>query len=117
MTELTVCVLDRRRHEELTRRVRGTGARIRFLRDGEVVGAIMAVRPGTDVDVLVGIGGPDGMIAACAPKCLEGTLFGRLWSRTDEKRRAALDAGYDLDWVLTINDLVRGHSVFFAATG
>ena len=119
VADLTVCVLDRPRHEEeLIGRVRATGARIKFLLDGDVAGAIMTAREGTGVDVLVGIGGtPEGVITACALKCLDGALFGRLWPRDDQERRAALDAGYDLDRVLTVNDLVRGDNVFFAATG
>jgi fructose-1,6-bisphosphatase II len=117
--ELTVCILDRPRHqEELVGRVRATGARIKFLLDGDVAGAIMAARDGTGVDVLVGIGGtPEGVITACAMKCLNGALFGRLWPRDDRERRAALDAGYDLDKVLTVDDLVASGNVFFAATG
>src|SRR5215211_3221446 len=119
VTELTVCILDRPRHEEeLVGRVRATGARIKFLLDGDVAGAIMAAREDTGVDVAVGIGGtPEGVITACALKCLGGAMFGRLWPRNDEERRAALDAGYDLDKVLAIDDLVRGDNVFFAATG
>jgi fructose-1,6-bisphosphatase II len=119
VTELTVCVLDRPRHEEeLIGRVRATGARIKFLLDGDVAGAIMAAREGTGVDALVGIGGtPEGVIAACALKCLDAVMFGRLWPRDDGERRAALEQGYDLDRVLTIDDLVAGENVFFAATG
>ncbi|HEX8135798.1 MAG TPA: class II fructose-bisphosphatase [Actinomycetes bacterium] len=119
VTELTVCILDRPRHEgELVGRVRRVGARIKYLLDGDVAGSIMAAREGTGVDVLVGIGGtPEGVIAACALKCLQGALFGRLWPRNDQERRAALDAGYDLDRVLSIDDLVSGDNVFFAATG
>jgi fructose-1,6-bisphosphatase II len=119
VTELTVCILDRPRHEEdLVGRVRRAGARIKFLLDGDVAGAIMAAREGTGVDLLVGIGGtPEGVITACALKCLDGVLFGRLWPRDDAERRRALDAGYDLDKVLTVDDLVAGEDVFFAATG
>jgi fructose-1,6-bisphosphatase II len=119
VTELTVCILDRPRHEEeLVGRVRRVGARIKFLLDGDVAGAIMAAREGTGVDVAVGIGGtPEGVITACALKCLDGVMFGRLWPRDDQERRAALDQGYDLDKVLTIDDLVAGDNVFFAATG
>jgi fructose-1,6-bisphosphatase II len=116
--DLTVCILDRPRHEDKIRAVREAGARIKLIPDGDVAGAIMAARAGTGVDMLVGIGGtPEAVIAACALKCLDATMFGRLWPRNDEERTAALDAGYDLDHVLTIDDLVRGENVFFAATG
>jgi fructose-1,6-bisphosphatase II len=116
--DLTVCILDRPRHEDKIRAVREAGARIKLIPDGDVAGAIMAARAGTGVDMLVGIGGtPEAVIAACALKCLDATMFGRLWPRDDEERTAALDAGYDLDHVLTIDDLVRGENVFFAATG
>src|SRR6266542_2254600 len=116
--DLTVCILDRPRHEDLVRQIREAGARIKFITDGDVAGAIMAAREGTGVDLLVGIGGtPEGVIAACALKCLDGVLFGRLWPRDDDERRRALDAGYDLEQVLTIDDLAAGDNVFFAATG
>jgi len=116
--ELTVCVLDRPRHETLTERVRAVGSRIKFLLDGDVAGAIMAAEPDTGVDVLVGVGGtPEGVLAACALKCLGGAFFGRLHPRNDDERRRARDAGYDLDRVLTTDDMVRGDNVFVAATG
>jgi len=118
VSELTVAVLDRPRHEDLVTEIRRAGARIRFLLDGDVAGAIMAVTPGTGVDMLVGIGGtPEGVLAACALKCLGGELIGRLVARDAEEKRAILDAGFDLDRVLTTADLVAGDNVFFAATG
>jgi fructose-1,6-bisphosphatase II len=118
VADLTVCILDRPRHEELIAQIRQAGARVKLITDGDVAGAIMAAREGTGVDMLVGIGGtPEAVIAACALKCLDGAMFGRLWPRNDDERRAALDAGYDLDKVLDIDDLVRGDNVFFAATG
>ena len=118
VADLTVCILDRSRHEELVGQIRAAGARVKFITDGDVAGAIMAAREGTGVDLLVGIGGtPEAVIAACALKCLDAAMFGRLWPRDDDERRAALDRGYDLDQVLTIDDLVRGQNVFFAATG
>jgi fructose-1,6-bisphosphatase II len=118
VADLTVCILDRPRHEDMIKQIRQAGARVKLITDGDVAGAIMAAREGTGVDMLVGIGGtPEGVITACALKCLGGALFGRLWPRDDEERRAALDAGYDLDKVLDIDDLVRGDNVFFAATG
>jgi fructose-1,6-bisphosphatase II len=118
VADLTVCILDRSRHEELVRQIRQAGARVKFITDGDVAGAIMAAREGTGVDLLVGIGGtPEAVIAACALKCLDAVMFGRLWPRNDEERRAALEQGYELDKVLTIDDLVKGDNVFFAATG
>lgn len=115
---LTVVILDRDRHKEIVRKVREAGARIKFITDGDVAGAISAARPDTGVDMLLGIGGtPEGVIAACALKCLGGMIQGRLWPRNDDERRAALDRGYDLDRVLTTDDLVSGDDVFFAATG
>ena len=116
--DVTVVVLDRPRHAELVEEVRATGARIKFITDGDVAGAIMAARGGTGIDLLLGIGGtPEGIIAACAIKCLGGTLQGRLWPRDDAERGKALDAGHDLDRVLTTDDLVRSDNVFFVATG
>jgi fructose-1,6-bisphosphatase II len=118
VADLTVCILDRARHEELVRQIRQAGARVKFITDGDVAGAIMAAREGTGVDMLVGIGGtPEAVIAACALKCLDAVMFGRLWPRNDEERRAALEQGYELDKVLAIDDLVKGDNVFFAATG
>jgi fructose-1,6-bisphosphatase II len=118
VADLTVCILDRPRHEELVGQIRAAGARVKFISDGDVAGAIMAAREGTGVDLLVGIGGtPEGVITACALKCLDAAMFGKLWPRDDEERRAALDQGYDLDKVLTTDDLVAGDNVFFAATG
>jgi fructose-1,6-bisphosphatase II len=116
--DLTVCILDRPRHESIVEQVRAAGARIKFISDGDVAGAIMAARAGTGVDILVGIGGtPEGIIAAAAITCLGGTIQGRLWPRDDDERRKALDAGHDLDRVLTTSDLVTGDNIFFCATG
>ncbi|TWH71631.1 class II fructose-bisphosphatase [Modestobacter roseus] len=115
--DVTVCILDRPRHEQLVSEVREAGARIKFITDGDVAGAIAAAREGTGVDLLMGIGGtPEGIITACALKCMGGALQGRLWPRDDAERQRALDAGHDLDRVLTIDDLVQG-DVFFVATG
>jgi fructose-1,6-bisphosphatase II len=116
--EITVAILDRPRHADLVQRVLATGARIKFMLDGDVAGAIMAADEHSTVDLLVGIGGtPEGVIAACALKCLDGEIFGRLYPRNEEERQAALDEGYDLEKVLTTDDLVAGDDVFFAATG
>ncbi|QEH31840.1 Fructose-1,6-bisphosphatase class 2 [Aquisphaera giovannonii] len=116
--EITVAVLDRPRHADVIARLRKVGARVYLIRDGDVAGAITAAQRGTGVDLLYGIGGtPEGVIAAAALKCLGGEIQGRLYPRDDAERQAALDAGYDLDRILTTDDLVRGDDVFFAATG
>ncbi len=118
--DVTVVLLDRPRHQDLVDQIRAAGARIKFITDGDVAGAIMAGRPDTGIDLLMGIGGtPEGIIAACAIKCLEGTLQGRLWPVDDDERQKALAAGHDLDpdTVLTTDDLVDGDDCFFVATG
>jgi fructose-1,6-bisphosphatase II len=118
--DVTVVLLDRPRHESIVEQIRATGARIKFITDGDVAGAIMAARAGTGVDLLLGVGGtPEGIITACAMKCLDGVIQGRLWPKDDEERQRALDAGHDLDpdHVLSTNDLVTGDDVFFVATG
>src|SRR5699024_4408404 len=106
------------RHEHIVHEVREAGARIRFITDGDVAGAIMAARANTGVDLLLGIGGtPEGIISACAMQCLGGVMQGRLWPSDDAERRRVRDAGHDLDQVLTTDDLVSSEDVFFAATG
>jgi fructose-1,6-bisphosphatase II len=116
--ELTVVILDRDRHSEIIKEVRAAGARIRLIQDGDVAGAISTAWPESGADVLIGIGGtPEGVIAAAALKCMGGELQGRLWPRNEQERDAAVDAGYDLDAVLTTDDLVKGDNCFFAATG
>jgi len=118
VSELTVVVLDRPRHDDLVRDIREAGGRIKFITDGDVAGAVMAARAGTGIDLLMGIGGtPEGIIAACAMKCLGGVIQGRLKPRSDEERERAQDAKLDLNQILTTNDLVSGNDVFFAATG
>jgi fructose-1,6-bisphosphatase II len=116
--DVTVSVLDRPRHADLVAAIREAGARILFLIDGDVAGAIMAARPDTGVDVSIGTGGtPEGVITACAMKCMGGALYGRLAPRDDAERRAAIDGGYDLDRVLTQDDLVASDRTIFAGTG
>jgi fructose-1,6-bisphosphatase II len=117
-SDVTVVVLDRPRHEGIVKEIRETGARIRFITDGDVAGAIMAARAGTGVDLMLGVGGtPEGIVAACAMKCLGGVIQGKLWPRDAQERAKALDAGLDLGQVLTTDDLVRSDDVFFAASG
>ncbi|MET8075322.1 class II fructose-bisphosphatase [Streptomyces sp. NPDC005303] len=116
--DVTVVILDRPRHEGIIQEIREAGARIKLISDGDVAGSIYALREGTGVDMLLGIGGtPEGIISACAVKCLGGTIQGKLWPKDDEERARAIDAGHDLDRVLTTDDLVSGENVFFVATG
>ncbi|MFF8022473.1 class II fructose-bisphosphatase [Streptomyces sp. NPDC007896] len=116
--DVTVVILDRPRHEGIIKEIRETGARIKLISDGDVAGSILALREGTGIDLLLGIGGtPEGIISACAVKCLGGTIQGKLWPKDDEERQRAVDAGHDLDRVLFTDDLVSGENVFFVATG
>jgi fructose-1,6-bisphosphatase II len=118
VSDVTAVILDRDRHADIIRECREAGARIRLIPDGDVAGAISVAWRNSGNDILFGIGGtPEGVIAACALKCLGGSIQGRLWPRTDLERRAAEEAGYDVDQVLTLDDLVSGNDVFFAATG
>jgi fructose-1,6-bisphosphatase II len=116
--DVTVVILDRERHHDLISEVRETGARIKLITDGDVAGAILAAREGSGVDLLLGIGGtPEGIITACAIKCLGGVILGKLTPRDDAERDKAIAAGHDLDRVLTTDDLVSSDDAFFAATG
>jgi fructose-1,6-bisphosphatase II len=116
--DLTAVILDRPRHAELIAEVRDAGARIRLISAGDVIGAVSTAWPDSGADILFGIGGtPEGVIAAAALKCMGGEIQGRLWPQDDDERAAAIAAGYDLDRVLTTNDLVQGDNAFFALTG
>jgi fructose-1,6-bisphosphatase II len=116
--DLTVVILDRERHEELIKEVRSSGARVKLITDGDIFGAIATGWPDAGVDVLLGTGGtPEGVTAAAALKCMGGEIQGLLAPRNEQERQAAIDAGYDLDAVLTTDDLVKGNNCFFAATG
>lgn len=116
--DVTAVVLERDRHSDIIRECREAGARIRLITDGDVMGAIATGWPDSGYDILFGIGGtPEGVIAACALKAMGGAIQGRLWPRNDLERTAALDAGYDLNRVLSTDDLVSGDDVFFSASG
>jgi fructose-1,6-bisphosphatase II len=116
--DVMVVMLDRERHQGAMREVREAGARVRLILDGDVSAAMLAVSDNSSVDLLWGIGGtPEGVISAAAIKCIGGQLLGRLWPRNDGERRAAIDAGYNLERVLTCDELVSGNDVFFSATG
>ncbi len=116
--DVTAVVLDRERHQGIIDEVRAAGARIRLIQDGDVVGAISTAWPDSGADILFGIGGtPEGVITAAALKAMDGELQGILYPRNDDERNAALEQGYDLDRVLTQDDLVNSENCFFAATG
>jgi fructose-1,6-bisphosphatase II len=117
--DVSVVVLERDRHDDLVRRIREAGARVMLITDGDVQGAIVAAAPERhSADLLMGIGGtPEGVVAAAALKCMGGAMQGKLHPRNDEEKQKLLDAGYDLDRVLTTDDLVAGEHIFFAATG
>ena len=116
--DVTVVMLDRPRHEEAMREVREAGGRIRLITDGDVSAALLAVSDRSPVDLLWGIGGtPEGVLSAAALKSMGGQLLGRLWPRDDGSARRRVDAGYDLDRVLTADDLCSGDDVFFSASG
>ena len=117
-SDVTVVVLDRDRHADLIAACGRSGRRCMLISDGDVAPSIAAARPETGVDLLMGIGGtPEGVLSASALKCVGGALQGKLWPRNDDERQQLLDAGFDLDRVLTTDDLVGGDDVFFAATG
>jgi fructose-1,6-bisphosphatase II len=116
--DIMVVVLDRPRHAEGIETIREAGARVRLISDGDVSAALLAVSDRSPVTLLWGIGGtPEGVISAAAIKSIGGGLVGRLWPRDEDERRAALDAGYDLERQLRQDDLVRGDDCFFSATG
>jgi fructose-1,6-bisphosphatase II len=116
--DLMAVVLDRDRHKDIIAEIRAAGARIRLIPDGDVAGAISTAWPESGADVMFGIGGtPEGVIAAAALKCMGGAIQGKLWPRNDDEKQAAIDAGYDLDQVLTQDILVAGDNCFFSATG
>jgi fructose-1,6-bisphosphatase II len=118
VSDLTVVVLNRPRHDQLVIDIREAGARVKFIQDGDVAAAIEAARPNTSVDLLMGIGGtPEGVITAAAMICLGGVIQGLLRPKDDAEKASAIAAGYKLDQVYTTKDLVNSEDVFMAATG
>lgn len=116
--EVTVIILDRDRNTEIADQVRGAGARIKFITDGDAPAAVSAAIPGSGVDMMLGIGGStEGVIAAVALKCVGGDFQGRLWPRHDDDRELAAKRGLDVNQVLLLEDLVRGDDCMFAASG
>ena len=117
--DITVCILERPRHEAMIEEVRATGASIRLITDGDVAGVMHCAESSTTgIDMYMGEGGaPEGVLAAAALKCMGGQICGRLLFRNDDERARAKKAGItDLDRVYTRDDMVTA-DVIFAATG
>jgi fructose-1,6-bisphosphatase II len=118
VSDITVVVLNRPRHDILLKEIRETGARIRLIQDGDVAAAIETARPETGIDLLMGIGGtPEGVITAAAMICLGGSIQGKLHPKDADEKARALAAGHDLNKVLTTRDLINSDDVFLSATG
>jgi len=118
ISDLTVFVLDKPRHQNLVAEIRETGARILLRTDGDVAGSLMALMPNSGVDVLLGIGGtPEGVISACAVRAMGGAMLGQLAPQKKDERAAVERAGLDIHSILNETDLVQSDDVFFAATG
>jgi fructose-1,6-bisphosphatase II len=118
VSDVTVVVLNRPRHAQLLQELRDVGARIRLIQDGDVAAAIETTRPGTGIDILMGIGGtPEGVITAAAMICLGGTIQGQLAPKDDAERQGAIDKGHDLSKILFAKDLINSDEVFLSATG
>ena len=116
--DLVVFVLDKPRHQRLIQSIREVGARIQLHSDGDVCGALMAVDPRSDVDIMIGTGGtPEGVLAACAIKGMGGQIFARLDPQSYVEKEAIQEAGIDIRDTLTTDSLVKTDEVFFAATG
>jgi fructose-1,6-bisphosphatase II len=118
VSDLTVVILDRPRHEDLIEEVRAAGARMKLIIDGDVAGGLMAAMPGTGIDVLMGVGGsPEAVITACALKCVGGDMQTRLWPRNDDERASMKAQDLNTSRVYSLGDLVKSEDVFFVATG
>ncbi|MCX7559273.1 class II fructose-bisphosphatase [Sulfitobacter sp. F26204] len=117
-SDITVCILERPRHEEMIAEVRAKGAAIRLITDGDVAGVMHCADPDTGIDMYMGAGGaPEGVLAAAALKCMGGQMYTRLLFRNDDERNRATKAGItDFDRIYTRDDMVT-EDVIFAATG
>ncbi|WP_300058377.1 class II fructose-bisphosphatase [uncultured Roseobacter sp.] len=118
MSDVTLCILERPRHEDMIAEVRATGASIRLITDGDVAGVMHCAEPNTGIDMYMGAGGaPEGVLAAAALKCMGGQMYGRLLFRNDDEKGRAAKAGItDLDKIYSRDEMVT-EDVIFAATG
>lgn len=118
ITDLTVTMLDRPRHDDIIKECRDAGARIKLFSDGDVAAALATCFGHTGVDIMLGIGGaPEGVLAAAALKCLGGEFQGRLVPYTEEEKQRCVEMGADIKKIYFMDDLVKGNEVYFAATG
>lgn len=118
VSEITVVVLDRPRHDRLLSEIRAAGARVKLISDGDISASIQAAMPDTGVDVLMGVGGtPEGVLSAAAIRCIGGCIQCKAWPRDEQEKQSAIEQGVDLNKVYRTEDLVAGEDVFFAATG
>ena len=118
MEEITVAVLERPRHDELLKRIRGAGARVKLVPDGDIATVIQAALPDSLIQAAMGVGGsPEGVLAAAAVRCTGGAIQCKPWPRNEEERQAAIERGTDVDHIYNTEELVGGEDVFFAATG
>ena len=118
VSEVTVVVLDRPRHQQLIEDIRSAGARVKLISDGDVSASVDAALPEREVDLLMGVGGtPEGVLSAAAIRCIGGEIQCKAWPRDEKERADAVARGEDIDRVYKTEDLVSGKDVFFAATG
>ncbi len=118
VSDLTVFMLARHRHEVLMEEIRIAGARVILRSDGDIAGALMAASENTGIDVLMGIGGAmEGLISACAVKALGGGMLCRLAPQSADERHSVLEAGLDIEQILSVQEMVRSRCFYFVATG
>lgn len=118
VSDLTIVILDRPRHEDLIRQVREAGARVKLIGDGDVIAALAAAVRGTGVHAVMGIGGaPEGVLAAAAVKCLGGEIQGRFKPRNADEHRRLEEMGATTERVYRTEDLAPGQNIVFSATG
>ena len=118
--DVVVMMLDRPRHKEIVEQIRGCGASLRMIGDGDIAAAMAPALPDNDVDLYMGIGGsPEAVLAAAGIKCLGGHMQCKMWPRDDKERKKLIDEGYekDLNRVFSADDLANGENIIFCATG
>ncbi|HOF13319.1 MAG TPA: class II fructose-bisphosphatase [Spirochaetota bacterium] len=117
--DITVCILDRARHEELVSRIRALGARIKLIKDGDISGAVATALDDSPIDMLMGVGGArEGILSAAALKCLDGDMQARFIYRDEKDKELVRNMGItDIDKIYTLSDLAKGENIMFSATG